>query len=96
MGIRQRNVAFGERSTIESRPTDSYRILKTNRTEFLILLDDGQDFEALYTEWCKMDDAFCDGALPESKWQDIATFLRTRSVTVIEPTDSQILADYYG
>ena len=75
---------------------DSYRILKTNRTEYLILLDDGRDFEALYTEWCKLDDAFCEGSLPESKWQDIATFLRKRQVTVIDPLGVNVLADFYG
>ena len=85
-----------ERNIAESSSIDTYRILKTNRTEYLILLDNGQDFESLYTEWCRMDDAFCDGELPESKWQDIATFLRKRQVTVIEPFDAQVLADYYG
>jgi hypothetical protein len=80
---------------MESAPSESYRVLKTNRTEYLILVDNGQDFEALYADWCKMDDAFCDGALPESKWQDIATFLRKRQVTVIEPIGTHVLADYY-
>src|SRR5580704_13949938 len=88
--------AVGEREPGVFISTDSYQILKTNRTEYLILLDEGQDFEALCTEWCRMDDAFCEGSLPESKWQDIATFLRKRNVTVIEPVGAQVLADYYG
>src|SRR5580658_7129251 len=96
MRTRTSEEAIGERMPINSIAAESYRILKTNRTEYLILLDDGQDFEALYSEWCKMDDAFCEGVLPESKWQDIATFLRKRQVTVIEPFGVHVLADYYG
>ena len=76
--------------------TASYRILKTNRDEYLILLDDGQDFEALYGEWCALDDAFCEGKLPENKWMDVGTFLRKKDVTVIEPFDIQTLADFYS
>jgi hypothetical protein len=87
--------SHGERNAAASASTDSYRILKTNRTEYLIVMDDGQDFEAMYAEWCRMDDAFCEGELPESKWQDIATFLRKRHVTVIEPFCVHVLADYY-
>lgn len=96
MGIRKSEEANVSGSTAVPGSIDSYRILKSNRTEYLILLDQGQDFDALYREWCAMDDAFCDGTLPESKWQDIATFLRKRQVAVIEPFEVQTLADYYG
>ena len=79
----------------EHKLPDTYRILRTNREEFVIVVDEGQNFEALFGAWCAMDDAFCEGELPESKWQDIITFLRHRAVTVIEPLMVQNLADYY-
>lgn len=75
--------------------SQTFRILKANRDEYLIVVDDGQDFDALYTEWCRLDDAFCEGKIPESKWQDVTTFLRKRKVVVIEPLDVQALVDYY-
>jgi hypothetical protein len=62
----------------------------------LVLVDEGQDFEALYAEWCALDDAFCDGRLPERQWRDIEGFLLERGVTVLEPSAVQDLCDFYG
>lgn len=84
----------GHNQQSESVP-DTYRILKTNRDEYLIVIDDGQDLEGLFYQWCVMDDAFCEGTIPESQWEDIATFLTARNVRLIQPLSAHVLADYY-
>jgi hypothetical protein len=71
------------------------RILKTNRTEFVIIVDEGQDLERLYSEWCALDDQFAEGELDEDQWKPIADFLRARGVRVIEPSEVQVLAEFY-
>jgi hypothetical protein len=76
-------------------PELTLRILKTNRTEYLIVVDDGQDLEGLYAEWCRLDDAFCEGELAEKEWMEVDKFLRSKGVQVIAPSEVQVLAEFY-
>ena len=55
------------------------RILRTNRTEYVILVDESQDFAALYREWCMLDDKFCDDELPDSEWVTMDKHIRSIS-----------------
>lgn len=75
------------------------RLLRVNYDDTsvpLVLLDEGQDFGALFAEWCKQDDAFCDGRLSEREWRDIASFMGDRGVTVLPASAVHDLCDYYG
>lgn len=62
----------------------------------LVLVDEGQDFDALYAEWCDQDDAYCDGQMDDRQWEDIESFLEKRAVTIIKPVEVQDLGDFYG
>lgn len=75
------------------------RLLRVNYDDGslpLLLLDEGQDFESLFAEWCAMDDAFCEDLIPERCWQDVHAFLTSQGVTVIEPAAVQDLCEFYG
>ena len=62
----------------------------------LVIVDDGQDFDTLYTRWCEQDDAYCEGLISEKQWQDAAEFLRGHGVTVLEPAAVDDLGDFYA
>lgn len=70
------------------------RILEHKEGEFLAALDEGQDFDRLFTLWCKQDDDFCADRITEKQWMDIETFLEKHGVTILE-SESHVLADYY-
>jgi hypothetical protein len=62
----------------------------------LILLDDGQDFEAIYAKWCQQDDAFCEGLISEKEWRAPEDFLRGQGVVILEPLSVDQLGDFYS
>ncbi|HEV2473975.1 MAG TPA: hypothetical protein VGS41_14965 [Chthonomonadales bacterium] len=84
---------------IAPMPEPSLRLLRVLQDETqppLILMDDGQDFESLYCEWCQQDDAYCEDQLEDGQWQDIVTFLKSRGVRIVDPVAFQDLGDFYG
>jgi hypothetical protein len=61
----------------------------------LLVVDEGQNFARLFRDWCRQDDAFTDGEIPESEWRSPADFLRERGCKVFEPAVIEDLGDYY-
>lgn len=82
-------------AAVDALPPMRFLFHGTSSEPPLILVDEGQDFEAIYTAWCAQDDAFCEDRIDVSEWDDIVTFLRKHNVTIIEPAAIDELGEFY-